>query len=106
LAETEKESRNLKVVTESEKPQPKKIFGIPQKDIMEEFVYPLIKKEFKNQLGISTEHTSQKNKTAFGRTMGTLKEFLQGTWWVWPLVIGSVGLTLIALKFISKLLGV
>ena len=96
--------KELQVVEQPQKET--KVFGIPQKEILDEFVWPLIKKELKAQAGITTEHISGKNKSAFGRTMGTLKEFLQGTWWIYPLVVLSIGLSLLALKVLAKWAGV
>ncbi len=96
--------KDLKVV-DSPQNEPK-YFGIPQKEILDEFVWPLIKKELKTQAGITTEHLSGKNRSAFGRTMGTLKEFLQGTWWIYPLVVLSIGLSLLVLKVLEKWAGV
>lgn len=95
---------DLAIVDPQQKDQ--KFFGIPQKEILDEFVFPLIKKELKSQLNITTEHIGSKNKSAFGRTMGTLKEFLQGTWWIYPLIILSVGISLLVIKVLAKWAGV
>ena len=100
MGENQKE---LRVV---EQPKETKVFGIPQKEILDEFVWPFIKKELKAQAGITTDHIKGSNKSAFGRTMGTLKEFLQGTWWIYPLVVLSIGLSLLALKVLAKWAGV
>lgn len=100
------ENKTDLTVVESPQQNNPKFFGIPQKELLDEFVYPLIKKELKSQLNITTEHIGGKNKSAFGRTMGTLKEFLQGTWWIYPLVVLSIGLSLLALKVLAKWAGV
>jgi len=75
-------------------------------------VWPYIKSELKKQAGISTDHlkTTGKNNTAYSRFLGASKEFLQGTWWIFPLLILGIGLsagiTWILIKWISKMAGV
>lgn len=86
--------------------QEPKIFGVSQGEIWREFVYPYLKKEFKEKAGITEAHTKtdKTNKSPFGRTMGTIKEFMQGTWYLYPLMLGSLGLTIILLYVLFKVL--
>ena len=72
---------------------------------LNDIVIPMAVKEIKTAAGITTQE-KHNTKSAFGRTMLSLKDFWQGTWWTIPALILSLGLVMILLKVLAVMFGV
>lgn len=81
---------------------PKNILDHP---LVKEFGIPLAKQALKKELGIGTEHKVN-NKSPFGRTIATLKDFIQGTFWVFLISAITLMLTFVFYLWLRKALGV
>jgi len=72
---------------------------------VKELVFSIAEKQIKEAAGIESAQRVN-NKTPFGRTLATIKDFIQGTWWIVVLGTLCMGLVIIVLKFLSKMVGV
>ena len=73
--------------------------------VVNNIIIPVAIKEAKNSLGINT-HEKVNTKSPFARTMLSLKDTWQGTWWTIPALILSLGLVMILLKVLAHWFGV
>jgi len=71
---------------------------------LNDIVIPMAVKEIKSAAGITTQE-KHNTKSAFGRTMMSIKDTWQGIWWTIPALILSLGLIAIFLKVLSKWFG-
>jgi len=72
---------------------------------LNDIVIPMAVKEIKTAAGINTQE-KHNIKSPFARTMLSLKDTWQGTWWTIPALILSLGLVMISLKVIARWFGV
>ena len=83
----------------------KSLTGLLNDPLAREFGIPILRSIVKKEFGIDTG-TKELTKKPAGRFILSLKDFIQGTWWVAVLFTLCMGLSWILLLYVRKVLQV